>query len=450
MRRIVKHNAKYGSTPPVPIGWSLSDREHLPGERLLYYKDPETDLLTPAEPHILDEDETHKFYSTPTRLCLQQAVPEARSVPEAWDLEHRGVAGFGCNEPSPFVEGEGKVLNERIEGVKYHEWCEKYCFQQFAEQRGLVWHWQRYKSVITASRLDTILYNGYIVNDSIPVWDVIAAREHLFKILTCQTPQETITRTNNVEEDHLWRGVYGEDYIKKALSARSDRRPILMEVGSIPIPGYRWIRVSLDAIDAERGINYEMKSPRPLLRFFRTYPIDASQYAELVTFQKSLVRKYQFPNPALNQFEKEVDFLAMHALRQEGNTRSYEELCDAVGNFTFRDQEPFYDFGRQQYLPEGYKWTEEHETSDLGFYFYQTNVQNQIGVSATELVKWDCLTGTLKAIRIKQRNIMYDVAVELQKFWDDVHRYRVQHHITFRDFYKVNHLEELGDLPDIC
>lgn len=443
-KTLIKHNLPYGPTPEMPQGWSAYDRSSLPGEHLYYYKDPETDLLSPAPVHIIAPDEHHRLYSTPRR-----------THPYIWDINHRTNAYFGEAEPSPFTdEITYEVLNERDDYVDYHPWVAANCFQPFARQRGLFWHWIRYKAVITASRLDTILYNGYFANDKTDRLDVILARDHLFRILTCQIPQETFDDTATVSYDidgeHLWRGVFGEDYIKKVLPLRSDRHPLIMNVGSLPIPGYRWIRVSLDGIDAEHGINYEMKCPRPLLNFRKNYNIDVAQFSEMQAFQRGMKQKLVFTNPALEQFRVEIDLLILNELGNPLNHLSYEELFAKVNCFRFEDTEPFASFGCKQgsFAPTGYWWTEEKHTSDLGFYFYQTNVQNEIGVSATELVKWDCLAGTLKAIRIKKRDILFDVAVELQKFWDQVHAYRVQHQITFKDFYRVNEasLAPLGEI----
>ena len=443
-KKLVKHNLPYNGTPEVPRGWDLYDRSCLPGEHYFYYKDPETDLLSPAPPHITEPDRLHLLYSTPQR-----------SSDYLWQREHRDNQYFGNNEPSPFTdEIIYEVLNERDEYVDYHPWVEANCFQPFARQRGLFWHWVRFKSIITASRLDTILYNGYYQDTETDRLNVILARHHLFKILTCQIPQETFDDeakvSYNIDGDHLWRGVFGEDYIKKVLPFRSNRHPIILNVGSIPIPGYRWIRVSLDGVDAELGINYEMKCPRPLLNFLKNYTVTAEDFAEIQIFQRSLKKKFVFTNPALEQFRVEIDFMILNELRNPINRLTYEELAAKVNCFAFEDVEPFASFGRQQeeFAPNGYHWSEEKCTRDLGFYFYQTNVQNEIGLDATELVKWDCLAGTLKAVRIKKRNIMFDVAVELQKFWDQVNNYRVEHQITFKDFYRVNEesLKKLGEL----
>lgn len=439
---IQKRNESYGDTPEMPIDWSLKDRENLPGKRVMYFKDPETDLISPAPPRQFCEFERYgscyTFYNTPQRRKTYM-----------WDISHRNAVGLGCNEETPPFQNimEEDVLNTFDSTINYHPWCREFGFKKYARQRGLFWHWIRYFSVITASRLDTILYNGYFKNEEIPIWDVVLARNHLFKILTCQIPQETVVFTNNIEEDHLWRGVYGEDFAKRSLIEKShlDPKPVILEVGSIPIPGYRWIRVSLDGIDAVRGINYEMKSPRPLLWMFdNNNKMNSDQYMRLLDFQSAHTPSFAFTNPALEEFRMQTDFLVMDAM--EHGEGSYDELYGKIDRYTF-GMVPFAEFGKRKrgFEPRGYYWTEEKQTGDLGYYFYQANVQDQIGVDATELVKWDCLTDTIKATRIKRRAILYDVAVELQKFWDQVHAYRVKHGITFKDFYRINHLETLGE-----
>lgn len=440
---LIKRNAPYGETPEMPLDWSLHDRSELPGEVIMYYKDPDTDLLSPvASPELLDEDQLmsgcYRNYSTPQRRNEY-----------IWDISHRTTPGYGCNEFTPPFSAavEQEILNVFDPSIDYHPWCRANCFKPFDRQRGLFWHWIRYYAVITASRLDTILYNGYIRNEDIPRLDVILARDHLFKVLTCQIPQETVEFTSNIEEDHLWRGVYGESYAKRSLIEKSPfhPKPIILEVGSIPIPGYRWIRVSLDGIDAVRGINYEMKSPRPLLWLFKNYEIDVETFAKLAEFQALHIPPFKFTNSALNEFRMQTDFLVMNACAINP-TLTYESAYRAIDKYDF-DVTPFDALGKQQkkFAPNGYYWCEEQHTDDLGYYVFQANVQDQIGVAATELVKWDCLTDTIKATRIKRRNIMFEVAVELQKFWDQVHAYRVKHQVTFKDFYRINNLVSLGE-----
>lgn len=435
-------NLAWKYAPAVPINWDLEDRNNLPGKRTLFFKDEKTDLISPVPPFNNDEEPQYQYFSEPERNEYYH-----------WDISHRNAVNLGCNELSPFSEEKGIILNDFDDRVDYHPWCRHKCFIPYSPQRGLVWHWIRYFCVITASRLDTILYNGYYFNEEeIDRLAVILARNHLFEVINAITPQETFDYeqkvSDHIEDDHLWRGVLGEPFIKRALSERSDRKPIILEVGSIPIPKFQWIRVSLDGVDAIRGINYEMKSPRPLLRFFQTYPMDSFQCEELSEFQYSLKKKYPFTNPTMEQYRNQVDFLVYNQLKRDDNKKTYKQLYKAVDQFSFNDEEPFYAFGKEKYAPFGYAWKEEEKTSELGYYFYQTAVQDQIGVEATELVKWDCLTGSLKAIRVKRRNIMYDIAIELQKFWDQVHSYRVKNNVTFKDFYRKNadHLAELGNL----
>jgi hypothetical protein len=406
-------------------------------------------LISPAPPEewiSKEERDKYVYYSMPNR-----------EITPIWDISHRDVARFGCNEPQPPFNnlGPAKMLNEIDPNIEYDPWVQNFCFQEFAPQRGLFWHWIRYFSIITASRLDTILYNGYIENETIDRLNVIVARQHLFEILTCQIPQETVVNDDNIEENHLYRGVFGEELAQKSLFERSDRHPSILVVGSAPLPGYKWIRVSLDGIDAERNINYEMKAPRPLRDFFRKYTFDRAQYEKVLNFQQNIKlmnKHFVFNNPKMDQYRLQCDFLVMDALERqktkpECEQKTYEQLYESINRYTF-DTEPFLDFGRAQekYAPNGYYWRNEQSPLDLGFYFFQANLQDQIGVASTELVKWDCLTGCITATKIKRRpNILYDVAIELQMFWDQVHAYRVKHQITFRDFYKINNLSTLGE-----
>lgn len=443
-----KYNLPYKDTPAIPKNWSLPD-DAFPGEVLLYYKNPDTDLISPATPEPWRTPEEQA-------CCVEYSTPQ-RDTPYVWDIGHRDVACFGCNEEQPpFANlGSAKVLNEFDPNFPYNPWVKDFCFQEFAPQRGLFWHWIRYYSIITASRLDTILYNGYIENDSIDRYNTIVARQHLFEVLTCQIPQETVVNDSNIEENHLYRGVFGEELAQKSLSERSDRHPTILVVGSAPMPGYRWIRVSLDGIDAKLGINYEMKAPRPLRDFFKNYALSMDEYAKVLDFQQNirLVEKpFVFTNPAMEAYRTQCDFLVMDALERQKEKpveqqRSYTQLFESINEYTFKE-EPFADFGRAQerFAPNGFLRKQEKSPLDLGYYFFQANIQDQIGVSSTELVKWDCLTGCITATEVKRRpDMFFKITIELQKFWDQVHAYRVKHQITFRDFYKVNELWKLGE-----
>ena len=73
---------------PVPQGWSLYDRDVMPGVPTLFHKDPDTHLLSPVPPAAMLPDNPN---------YLELSLPQ-RNIKPIWDISCRSTPNYGYNE----------------------------------------------------------------------------------------------------------------------------------------------------------------------------------------------------------------------------------------------------------------------------------------------------------------------------------------------------------------
>lgn len=426
-------NTAFGYAPCVPDGWSLYDRDVMPGESCYFIKDEETHLLTRPEVPIY----------VPTDGYVELLMPK-RPVCPFWDIRCRSTPNYGYNEVLDFGDIVYEVLNIRDPNVKYCDFLEEHAFEATRPQRGLAWHMGRYRNVITGARLDTILYNGYFPipkGTKLKHYGCIMARDRLVKELICEEKASGFVNTGDIEHDHIRRGVTGEPFAKRAVERRHPDHPHLYEFGTIPVREWKWVNVSIDSCD-ETGKNGEFKMPAFLERMFNEIPCSAAVNDAIGAVEREIVSQGVYIKPEFQSVRIQVNYLIADQLRRPNNTRSVKELWDRVSNFEYADEELFLELGKELFPPAAYHCHDETHARDLGFYFHQINMQDHLtGIRCSSKYNYNYLLGVIEEIRVRRRqDYLRHVIVELNRFLDQVMTLRCEKKVTFDKYMEMNDL----------
>jgi hypothetical protein len=424
-------NVAYGYAPCIPDGWSLYDRDIMPGDSCILYKDPETHLLSETDDMVFGEDDTH----------VELLMPH-RQVRPIWDISCRSTPNYGYNEELDFGDVVYETLNIRDPNVVYHPFLEEHAFESVRPQRGLGWHMGRYKNVITGARLDTILYNGYF---ALPkgvkpkCYTCIMARDRLVKELICEEKASGFVNTGDIEHDHIRRGVTGEPTAKRAIERRHPDHPTLYEFGTLPLRDYKWVNLSIDSCD-ETGKNGEFKMPAVLDRLFGEIQCKKEVNDAIPELERLIAEQNIYIKPELRSVRMQVNYLIADQLRRPDNVYTLRSLWDRVNNFEFADEELFLALGKELYPPNAYHCHNEESSRDLGFYFHQINMQDHLsGIRCSSKYNYNYLLGVIEEIKVRRReDYLKHVLVELNMFLDYVMALRCEKKVTFEKYMEMN------------
>lgn len=422
----------------IPQGWDMYNMI-LPGVPTIFYKDPKTHLLSPVGPDAALGDNRHYV----------ELLKPKRNIEPIWDISCRSNTRYGYGEEIDMGEVVYEYLNIRDPDMVLHPFVEQHAFKEWERQRGIFWFIKRWKKG-TASEADTVLYNGYYPRPKVgklPYRVALYARNELIKVKICEAKASPVQNTGNIEADDLRRGITDEDVAKAKLMKCYPTPLTLFEFGSMPIPGYNWFNVSLDSTDQD-GQNHEFKSPRVLDRLFETVT-PTKEANDLIPVIMDLI---QSENIAIDaSFSKEwrmsVNYLIADAIVRRRITESdraaaVRTLWDRMQHFEFTEEELFADLGREIYPPYGYHCHDEQHASDLGRYFFQAHLQDNLGVASSSLCKYNYLLGTFNEVRVKRRpDILDHIMVELNMFQDQIMTLRCEKGITFQKYLDYNDIK---------